>query len=101
MNNISLIKNKIKCLPWNFLSKYGFYKGSNVPIKFIIENADWAIKFVGQNIKKEIGWTPKIDIKIGIKEMKKNIQYWKDAPLWTKSKIKSATKDWFKYLKNE
>ena len=54
-----------------------------------------------KKIKKEIGWTPKIDIKIGIKEMKKNIQYWKDAPLWTKSKIKSATKDWFKYLKNE
>ena len=54
MNNISLIKNKIKCLPWNILSKYGLYKGSKVPIKFIIENADWAIKFVGQNIKKEI-----------------------------------------------
>ena len=33
--------------------------------------------------------------------MKKNIQYWKDAPLWTKTKIKIATKDWFKYLKDE
>ncbi len=54
-----------------------------------------------RKIKKEIGWTPKIDIKKGVEEMKKNIDYWKDAPLWTKSKIKLATKDWFKYLKNE
>jgi len=29
----------------------------------------------------------------------KNIFYWNKAPLWTKSKIKTATKNWFKYLK--
>ena len=27
------------------------------------------------------------------------INYWKKAPIWTKSKISKATKDWFKYLK--
>ena len=36
------------------LSKFGFYEENKIPIKFIIENADWAIKFVGQNIKREI-----------------------------------------------
>ena len=50
-------------------------------------------------IKKYLKWKPKIDIKKGVSEMKKNINYWNDAPLWTKSKINIATKDWFKYLK--
>ena len=27
-----------------------------------------------------------------------NINDWKDAPTWTKSKIKIATKDWFKVM---
>ena len=31
--------------------------------------------------------------------MLKNINNWKDAPLWNKNKIKLATKDWFKYMK--
>ena len=53
-NSIKLIKNKIKCFPWIMLSKFGFHKENKIPIKFIIENADWAIKFVGQNIKREI-----------------------------------------------
>ncbi len=53
-NSIKVFKNKIKCMPWIMLSKYGFYKGNKIPIKFIIENADWAIKFVGESIKKEI-----------------------------------------------
>jgi len=25
--------------------------------------------------------------------------YWNNAPLWTKHKIKLATKNWFRYLK--
>ena len=29
----------------------------------------------------------------------KNIDDWKDAPVWTKNKIHIATKSWFKYLK--
>lgn len=53
-NSIKLFKNKMKCLPWIMLAKYGFYKGNKEPIKFIIEDADWAIKFLGENIKREI-----------------------------------------------
>ena len=52
--NIRLFKNKIRCLPWNILSNLGFYKENEIPIKFIIENAEWAIKFVGENIKREM-----------------------------------------------
>ncbi len=54
-----------------------------------------------KKIKKEIKWKAKVNISKGVEEMKKNIEYWKDAPLWTKNKIKTATKDWFKYLKDE
>ncbi len=51
-----------------------------------------------RKIKKELKWKPKIKIEQGIKILLKNINYWKKAPLWTRSKIKVATKDWFKFL---
>ena len=54
------------------------------------------------NIKKTksiLKWKPKISLEQGLKTVLKNIFYWKKAPLWTKSKIKLATKNWFKYLK--
>ena len=28
-----------------------------------------------------------------------NIEYWKNAPLWTRKKINLATKEWMKYLR--
>lgn len=94
MKNISLIKNKIKCLPWNILSKYGFYKGSKVPIKFIIENADWAIKFVGQNIKKEIDIIAPGNIEVTTKPQRivKNIVHFGSQYMWL---------NWGKYMSNE
>jgi len=30
--------------------------------------------------------------------MIENIDYWREAPLWTPETIKEATSDWFKYL---
>ena len=54
------------------------------------------------NIKQALlllKWKPKINFKVGIKEMIKNIEYWKDAPLWEKKSIKNETKYWFKYIK--
>ena len=50
-------------------------------------------------IKKELSWKPKVSFEEGIKKVLKNINNWKDAPLWTPKKISKATKDWFKYLK--
>ena len=49
--------------------------------------------------KKLIKWYPKIYLKEGIKKVLKDINYWKNAPLWTEKKIDSSTKIWFKYLK--
>ena len=49
--------------------------------------------------KKILQWKPEIKFEIGIKEMLKDINKWKDAPLWTPKKIKNATKMWFSFLK--
>ncbi len=52
-------------------------------------------------IKDDTGWNPKITIETGIEELMKNINYWKNAPVWNPNSIKEATKDWFKYLKDK
>ena len=49
-------------------------------------------------IRSELGWEPKIHISEGVKVMLENMDYWRDAPVWTVSKIADATADWFKYL---
>ena len=51
-----------------------------------------------KKIKRELHWKPKISFKEGISIMMNEIYKWKDAPLWTPKKIKTATKIWFKYL---
>ena len=51
-----------------------------------------------KKIKKFLKWKPEISIEKGIKNVLENINYWKSAPLWDKSKIRIATKNWFKYL---
>lgn len=50
-------------------------------------------------IKKFLGWRPKVSFEEGIKIVLQNINYWKDAPVWTPETIKKATKEWFKYLR--
>ncbi len=49
-------------------------------------------------IKEIIGWEPKVSFEDGIKIMMKNIDYWREAPLWEPENIAEATKDWFKHL---
>ncbi|RKY31183.1 MAG: NAD-dependent dehydratase [Candidatus Omnitrophota bacterium] len=50
-------------------------------------------------IKKVLGWQPKVSLEEGVKIILENIDYWKEAPVWTPEKIETATKDWFQYLK--
>ncbi|MGQ2812178.1 SDR family oxidoreductase, partial [Leptospira interrogans] len=45
-------------------------------------------------IKKDLKWFPKISIETGIGELLKNIDYWREAPVWTPDKIEKATSDW-------
>ena len=49
-------------------------------------------------IRSELGWEPKVRIAEGVKIMLENMDYWRDAPVWTVSSIADATADWFKYL---
>lgn len=49
-------------------------------------------------IKAHFKWKPKISISKGIEIMLKNINDWKESPVWTPSKIKKSTKSWFKLL---
>lgn len=48
--------------------------------------------------KELLDWQPEITFEKGVEIMLDNIDYWKDAPLWTPEKIDEATKTWFKYL---
>jgi UDP-glucose 4-epimerase len=43
-------------------------------------------------------YSPKVTFEEGVAMMLDHIDHWKDAPVWTPSKIKKATKDWFLYL---
>ena len=52
-----------------------------------------------KNAENYLKWKPRVNFKSGIEELLKNIHFWKQAPLWNRSKIKKATKIWFKYLK--
>ena len=49
-------------------------------------------------IKGMLNWSPKVSFEEGVKIMLDNIDFWKDAPLWTPNTISEATKDWFKFL---
>ena len=48
-------------------------------------------------IKTEVGWQPKVPFAQGVKIMRDNIEYWRDAPVWTGASIAEATTDWFRY----
>lgn len=49
-------------------------------------------------IEEMLGWRPRVTLENGVKMILENIDYWKEAPVWTPESIKIATTDWFKYL---
>ena len=49
-------------------------------------------------IRTQLNWQPRISINQGIEMLLKNINDWKEAPIWTPETIKEATKSWFKLL---
>ncbi len=51
-----------------------------------------------RRIKRLLGWEPKVSFEEGVQKMLEQIDYWRDAPVWTPETIKKATGDWFKYL---
>ena len=50
--------------------------------------------------KKLLDWRPKVSLEEGVSILLDNIDYWREAPIWTPENIAVATKDWFKFLGN-
>lgn len=57
-------------------------------------------KTQADNFRSEawLGWTAKTSFENGVDLMKRRIDDFKNAPLWTVEKIEEATKNWFYYL---
>ena len=49
-------------------------------------------------IQAHLGWQPKISFEEGVATMLKNIDYWRQAPVWDSASIEAATKTWFTFL---
>lgn len=45
---------RLACLPWSAAAATGVYRGKGPPVQFVIENADWAIRWVGEHVRDEI-----------------------------------------------
>lgn len=51
-----------------------------------------------KKINTMLHWHPKVTLEEGVQHILENIDYWREAPVWTPETIKDATADWFKYL---
>jgi len=49
-------------------------------------------------ISRDLGWGPKISFEQGVSNIIKQIDYWREAPLWNPQSIAEASKVWFKYM---
>ncbi|WP_292369202.1 SDR family oxidoreductase [Methanoregula sp. UBA64] len=49
-------------------------------------------------IRQALAWSPEVPFDHGVQEMLKNIEMWRDAPVWEEKTIAVATKDWFAHL---
>jgi glycosyltransferase involved in cell wall biosynthesis len=47
-------QRRAACLPWRLAAATGLYQGKGPPVRFVIENADWAIRWVGEHVCDEI-----------------------------------------------
>lgn len=45
-----------------------------------------------------LGWEPRVSFETGVQLVVDNIDYWRDAPVWTPDKIVEATRDWARFL---
>ena len=49
-------------------------------------------------IGRDLDWKPKVSFEDGVGRILANIDYWREAPLWTPETIATATKTWFDTL---
>ena len=52
-------------------------------------------------IRRLLGWQPRVDFDRGVAIMLENIDYWRQAPVWTPEGIAVATKEWFECLRRQ
>jgi len=50
-------------------------------------------------VRDELNWKPEVSFPEGVRIMLENIDYWREAPVWTADSIEVATDAWFKYLR--
>ncbi|PYJ09245.1 MAG: NAD-dependent dehydratase [Verrucomicrobia bacterium] len=52
-------------------------------------------------IQRELGWKQLVSFEEGVAQMLKNLDYWRQAPVWDPTSIASATKNWFAFLEGK
>jgi UDP-glucose 4-epimerase len=52
-------------------------------------------------ITRDLGWKQQVPFEEGVARMMKEIEVWRDAPLWDPQSIEQATRTWFRYLGKE
>jgi len=45
---------RVSCLPWRLAAAAGMYHGKGPPVQFVVENAAWAIRWVGEHVRDEV-----------------------------------------------
>lgn len=49
-------------------------------------------------IRTMLNWEPQVSFEEGVAEMLRNIDYWRQAPVWDPASIQEATRTWFSML---
>lgn len=52
-------------------------------------------------IQADLGWAPQVSFEEGVARVLADIDYWREAPLWTPERIADATRTWFAMLSRE
>lgn len=47
-------RRQAACLPWRLAAATGVYRGDGPPVQFVVENAAWAIRWLGEHVRDEV-----------------------------------------------
>jgi UDP-glucose 4-epimerase len=71
--------------------------GPNVRIPKRPGEPDCTFADIGK-IRRDLGWSQQVSFEEGVQRVLDEIEYWRDAPLWTPDSIAKATAVWFNTL---